>query len=1736
MALDLSDFVDAPPSPNAVKPSPLSDFVDAPPGIKPGSLDDFVDSEEEAKFRTAQPAFSASTSYLDALTKTPSQSMEDWLKDVPPEVEKEVTDTMNAHAGEQWVKDVGGPYMADQIRQHNALRAAGVNDIDQPILFLPKPSAGGAVAGLTRGAEQNIEGMATLKNVGIIGASMLLPKPLQKVVGAAFLMMMGKGVVEDTGTALDPTKTNAERWEAAGRAASGGALVGLGVKGEFGRPAEGGALPEERTGGLTQEQADAVSTKVQMQNLAPKTAPEVEQKPTGRLGVLDGMTLARRKLIEGFSDAAPEEQQVRQFIIDHIDDTLLKHDRQAVSESEARTAQREGTTPPEAPAGATETAPVPPAQGGRSSLFSQALAEQAPAPETIAPETAKAFNETTKTTSPEPTAEQPKVEVPTEPVRGELGAAPAAEPVRQSPLDQLRSLTKDAGSPNPGEKLTTDLQKVGRVNRDPAAAVARELGYYSSEEKQQLQEHLGTADAESETLAKAITGKGKLKEKSTVSDYVDEPGGAQGRGHPTQDVAKEAFGEDYTGGPGAMGPREAAAMAAGQGIVSSMKEDVNAKRAAEGQPLLVSEERKSNPTTWAEAEERIEQEPDAGKNMVEQINDGTKKVLTHVDRAVLTHELITAENQRDAWRERAADVNSTDAERTAAQVKADEYAKRLDDTQRAARTMGTEAGRGLQIIQMQIKNDFTPAGIERQLRSTNGGPLEGNPKLEKIQDEAKELAEKYQQSQKEVEKLQKAADEGAAFEEMAKIYEKLINEVSKEKSQPKAIVKAEQIKPRTPIAQKVIEYAKSARDSALERIRARRAEGHLNALPVNELADYGIVGGSYILEGVAKGAKWTAKMVETFGPEIKKFLKEIRVASEEHADRMTKEALSKQPQNTEQAKARFKADATAGDPLNSNSLADSARAHIRAGVTGVDEVMAAVHKDVKEAYPNATEEDVRKGLVKYGSEIKQPTKDAIEKRLQQIKSLVKVNEDIRNLQKTSPEEPWKSQNRPKPTDELRRLIAKRSELLKEADFPETETSLASKSKSRERALENRIKDIEHELSTGEKPLENKPVKHTAHEENLMMERDALQQKLNEVRAESKPKPTEADIAAENAQHGVDRAAAALDRQQRINSGELRPDKGEKSRPMSALEKELRDRTEDLRKAKREADKYRSPEDIESDKAQKAVDRAAAALDRQQRINSGEIKPTPKEKAAPLSELEKELKDRTQELKDTKKAAEAKSPEERYNERRMKQVERMQKDLQDRLDRKDYGPKPKPEPLKKTPELDQKEEDLAKLRSQMQEKVAEVAAANRSPFRKTMDFIVKLNRANVLGHASVIEHLLGAAGENLVTRPIGTAFAQLLRFNRTLNAIRKKAVYEGTMSFKSEGAGIKATLGSYKQLLSKLKTGKSNIDFLYEKGRNLPQSWVDAVGHVHGAIKEPIRQGIFARSVQLDLEAAREQGLKPEQDKVLLEAIKNEAYVNANADIMAGDNFISNAFHKVVTGYLRGERTNPGLAKFTADVMDILLPVTNIPVNIAIRKLRLLAGVGESAVRLSTAAAKGELKNGAETLSRRDAELITKTFKYGLFGVSAGIYAWKHKDDFGGVYVPGKNAPRNKTGLKQGEVRVDGHVIPAPFLHGPLGGFMNLIADSARVYDNEVRHNPNSKWANLGETGAFTMMAGIKDIPVFNTIGGLTSPFHTAGEKLGRIIRNMFVPGLAQDVAEKTGVGAPVLYHKKKSHR
>lgn len=1194
-------------------------------------------------------------------------------------------------------------------------------------------------------------------------------------------------------------------------------------------------------------------------------------------------------------------------------------------------------------------------------------------------------------------------------------------------------------------------------------------------------------------------------------------------------------------GPGAAASSEFPA----QQTTGLKREVVDTERLARGAEPIPTVERQREETVVQDAENKVDADATVAPKIVAKIVDGGEKAITEHDAAVLLVERNRLMNERRSHEQTLADGNSAPSERVAAKTGLEAIETQLDRLDRAQRAAGSTWGRLGHMYQRLIREDFTLEAMERKQRAAKGAPLTEDDRAT-----IKAQSEKITELQKAFDEAKDSETQAVQQAELTRVHEATIKELKGElESRPKFG------KDVIDIARGVVSRWRAEADAVSNDIfDLLKSEGggvggvggkggkniaDANSIKASLVTKLALEMRATIGELGLKGAELNAKLIDKFGDAVKPYLadawnKARQMIDAEKIPTKAREAVKrgiKTDKTPADIKARAKAEVIAGDELSHKTVADLWRAHVNehlskgedvSGTVGSQLIKGEVLSDLKEIRPDLTERDVSRALSEYGK-AKFPSKEADRVALSEHRNIERLQESITRL-KEGRDTLKTGLQRDKASQDIRAKQAELNELLKKRIGPPSPEKLASMDEARQTALKNRISDIDKELRTGEIRPKSEPAPPSDKTESLMAERDAMREKLNEIRRESNPPKSDAE-------KQIEQLSKTKERLEKVLSGEVDPSKPKDFNPLSQTAEDIKTEILALHELTRQIKKdNRVPTNPE--KAQiKALE---AAIKRYEERTASADFSTAGKRTGPYSKAIEDLRSIRDARKAVYEAAKKASnpiltPEERYNVTRQKAIAKQLAELKDRVARNNYTKPAKKLPPDKTAETVRAEVDLAKAKRVFNEGLMRIEQAQRTKFQKTTDWIAGFTRANVLGHVSVLEHLAGAAVENLVTRPIGSAVAQLFRFNRTLDAIRKKAVYEGGWGGEMKGAA--ATLKSLGAAWQKIKTGKSDLDWLHETGKVYPEGVMEWVGGVHAAIKEPVRQGIYARAMELGIKAAEEKGLSPSTDEVLMKAISKDAYDVANMDIFMGDNLLTKALHHTVTGYLRNEKKNPGLSKLTANVLDILFPVVNAPTNIAIRKFRLVIGFPEAATRVIQAAKRGELANEAATLTPRDAELITRAFKYGLVGAAAGVYAWTHPQYFGGIQTLGQQAPRDKeTGLHTGDIALpDGMRISHHLAHGPMGGHMNMIADARRLYDKQLA-NGGDQWTAKGEAAFFMMFSAFKDLPMMSTVGRLTSPYKGAGQKAGEMMKNMFIFGAAQDVAkaqDKDQSGNPI---------
>lgn len=294
-------------------------------------------------------------------------------------------------------------------------------------------------------------------------------------------------------------------------------------------------------------------------------------------------------------------------------------------------------------------------------------------------------------------------------------------------------------------------------------------------------------------------------------------------------------------------PKVEADSATTQGSPTGIRNEiVDKQRVDRGLPERMKPLRQTNQEAWDSAMKRLDENPDAAKNLMAEIKDHPR-ALKPEETALLSHETVTRENGFD----NAVDtVNKAKTPEELAQAKAGLEAAR-DSVQElydvGQNQAGYESGASLQARQMLVNKDYTLSRMEATRRAIAN---DGKPLSEAQLAEVKELHEKIQSAKS-------AVDVQEAFSDLMKQSVKDARQARIEKKG-------------------VSVFLSEQADKARLRIRARLAEGRLNiGLDPLDVADHAIVGADYIAKGVSKFGDWSAQMVKDFGDKITPYLKEI---------------------------------------------------------------------------------------------------------------------------------------------------------------------------------------------------------------------------------------------------------------------------------------------------------------------------------------------------------------------------------------------------------------------------------------------------------------------------------------------------------------------------------------------------------------------------------------------------------------------------------------------------------------------------------------------------------------------------------------------------------------------------------------------------------------------------------------------------------------------------------------------
>lgn len=555
----------------------------------------------------------------------------------------------------------------------------------------------------------------------------------------------------------------------------------------------------------------------------------------------------------------------------------------------------------------------------------------------------------------------------------------------------------------------------------------------------------------------------------------------------------------------------------------------DADRARYGLPPATQAQKVSEQAMLDAAEAVLAKDSGAAARLVTEVNQDPRP-LNYTENALLLHRKVEIDrNFNSAVAEMNAAATPEARQEAAAKVQA--IAQERVDVLNATRATSNPQGLGLASRKLLVNEDFSRATMVAKKMAEN----KGEPLSEKDLATVLEQAKVIEETQKKIDAMEDKAETKEATELLKTAFEqvKADKKAGKKKDRFESALDRAINALSTPRSQVNIDIGiqvgKAALRNALEAVRAVYRKG------------------KSVLDAVNAGIDNLRGKVESFDENAaREYFNSVFVSA-------NKDTLAG-------AVGRAKANAVTGEGMTKDIVGQIALGHIREGVHGERDVMAATFKTLKEIFPGTsaplTERDIRRALVDYGK-AKFPSKKADLAELRELKTVVRLQESIDRL-KVDMEALRTGPQRDKATQAIRDKQAELNELLKKRQGPPSPGRLATMDEARQTALKNRIADIDRELQTGERRPDSEPSKPSTKTEALMAERDAMLEKLREVRRDAQP-----DISPE--QKALDQALVQRERWEQVLRGEVDTTTREGREAMTQFEEDVRSETAAMRK-------------------------------------------------------------------------------------------------------------------------------------------------------------------------------------------------------------------------------------------------------------------------------------------------------------------------------------------------------------------------------------------------------------------------------------------------------------------------------------------------------------------------------------------------------------------------------------------
>lgn len=475
----------------------------------------------------------------------------------------------------------------------------------------------------------------------------------------------------------------------------------------------------------------------------------------------------------------------------------------------------------------------------------------------------------------------------------------------------------------------------------------------------------------------------------------------------------------------------------------------------------------------------------------------------------------------------------------------------------------------------------------------------------------------------------------------------------------------------------------------------------------------------------------------------------------------------------------------------------------------------------------------------------------------------------------------------------------------------------------------------------------------------------------------------------------------------------------------------------------------------------------------------------------------------------------------YKNRTAKRIQ----DLEKRLAAKDFGARKRPEPpkIKMDAEGLRLQADLERAKARFKGGLIADRLKNRTGVEKVEDALVRWRRGFVLSGPATLAKLTAAAVFRLSLTPIEEATGSLLSRLPGVSRVAARAPRQSGMNVKAESKALtEAFTTGLRDAWDILRTGRGNLDVVYGKGREQAlgefnedqHSIIDFFGHVHGALKAPVKRAEFARSFEKRVAWSMENGIDV-TDPMVQTRIAMDAYKDAERAIFLQDNAVTDAYKRALSrGYQVDKATGKADPTWrgVATGARVLMPITKVPTNIVGETIEYATGALTGSYRLAQA-----LRGEVEKLPPDQADMIMRKLKKGSLGGMGLLLGFLLAASIGGYYQHGKK--RDPQDVKSGGMRIGDFDVAKNLLHHPFLETLQIGATVRRVADSKLRKRDEETQgvrAGLAAGG----LGLIEEVPFIREMLEVYKAFqpNERGQFVGELSKSLVVPQLVQWMA------------------